>query len=172
MVRNTTRFKIAVETFQNSSDMSEAEAEVYVLRELAGWSRGDTARELDKSESTVDTQLQAAKKKARLPEITKIEPHKRVRGDDAVDIWFANDARLRYRAREDDDGETTIVEQTYRADDPDTVWEEFDLALDGDELHEVALETVAEYINEYRNDIDACRFDWAHVLEATTVFEA
>lgn len=167
----TQQFEIAVDTFQDSSGMSEPEAEVFVARELAGWNRSYTAETLQKSTSTVDNQHQAAKKKVRMPEVAKIETHKRHVGDRVVDIWFPNDARLRYRATDSDPDRDTILEETYRADAPDSVHESFDLAVDPDELHETALESVAMYINEYREDFEAFQFDWNNVFEAITTYE-
>jgi hypothetical protein len=152
--------------------MSQAEAEVFVGRELAGWSRSYVAETIDKSVSTVDNQHQSAKQKARMPEITKVDSHKRASDDRVVDIWFANDARLRYRATDSDPERSTILEETFRADDPHSVWDTADLVIDPDELHEVALESISRYLEDYRNDFEAAQFDWSNLFEALTCHEA
>lgn len=45
--------------------LSRAEAEVFVCREVLGLDRHQTANRLDKSKSTIDSQYQRAKRKAR-----------------------------------------------------------------------------------------------------------
>ena len=173
MSRNTSRFEIAVETLQNSSDMSEAEAEVYVLRFLDGLSRSETADRLDKGESTVDTQYQNAKKKAQLPAIDTV---KRVSATNtgfeeglAYEIWFENEAMLRYVWNEERD---EIVEDTIAADDPHSIQQSFEVGGSEDELAEYALESIEEYTRNYRDDPEACRTDWSPVFEALTLYSA
>ncbi|GGL55285.1 sigma factor-like helix-turn-helix DNA-binding protein [Halocalculus aciditolerans] len=168
------RFDLAVETFVESSDMTTSEAEVYICRYLEGLTVAETQDRLDKSEQTVYNQASRAKKKARLPEVSKIETHARVTPmeDEAVIIWFANQAKLQYRVREHEDGETTVYEETAAADDPHTIVESFDVSIDADELRETALESLAEYINEYQDDPEACRRDCTHVFEALTLYGA
>lgn len=164
----TAQFETAVETFQNNSEMSGAEAEVFVARRLAGWSRSYAADELGKSENTIDNQLGSATKKAKMPAISKVESHKRVSGDRVVDIWFENDARLRYRATDSEPDRSTILEETFRADDPETVYSSGDLAVEPDELHEVALESISMFVNDYKDDLDAFESDWTNLFEALT----
>lgn len=96
-----------------------------------------------------------------LPPITKIESIAFV-GEErrpAVVIWFANDTALRY-VWNDERGE--IREQTYT---DGVVHDEWGVGGEKDELAEYALESVAEYINSYQNDPDACKMDWVHVYE-------
>lgn len=167
------RFDVAVETFQDSSGMTESEAEVYVLRALDGRSRSEVAEQLEKSESTVDTQHQNAKQKAALPAIDTVErksPRNTGVGEgEAYEIWFENGARLRY-AWNEDRGE--IVEATFAADDPQSVHERFDVGGSEDELAEFALESICEYTQSYRDDPEACRMDWSPVFEALTLYKA
>lgn len=170
-VDRTTQFTTAVETFQNSTEMSEAEAEVFVARQLAGWGRSYTAKELDKSKNTVDNQVRSAKDKAKMPGISKVEPHKRVSGDRVIDIWFDNDARLRYRSTNSHPERETILEETFRADDPETVHTSTDLALEIDELHKVSLESISMYINDYKDNLDAFDSEWHNLFEALTCYE-
>lgn len=132
--------------------------------------RKEAARYLDVEPSTLDTQHQRAKTKGvRLPGVSKIETAARVGVDEdpAVVIWFANDAKLQYRWNGEE-----IVEETAAADDPRTVVESFGVGGERDRLAEYALESLAEYLNEYREDIDACRRDWPHVFEALTCCQA
>lgn len=160
----------AVETFANHSDMTEREAEAYVWREIRGVRRAEAAEQMDVSENTLDNQLQAARQKVSLPPISKIETHTFVSPEKlpAVVIWFANGAKLRYV--EEEDG--TVNEQTYRATDPDSVYESYDIGVDPEEMREAAFESVAEYINVYQDDVDAIRRDWPHVFEAIVLFGA
>jgi hypothetical protein len=170
MSRNTSRFETAVETVQNSSGLSEGAAEAYVARELEKLGRKEAARYLDVEPSTLDTQHQRAKTKGvRLPEVSKIETAARVGADEdpAVVIWFANDAKLQYRWDGDE-----IVEETAAADDPHTVVQSFGVGGEREELSAYALESLGEYLNEYRGDIDACRSDWPHIFEALTCCQA
>lgn len=169
-----TRFDLAVETFQNSSGMSEGEAKVYVLRTLNGRSRSETADQLDKSEGTVDTQYQTAKAKARLPEVSQIDLHTTVAAmeDKAVIIWFENGAKLQYRVHEHDGGGTSVYEETAAADNPDCIVESVQSAISAEGIRGAALESLAKYINKYRDDPDACRQDWPHIFEATTLYSA
>jgi len=173
MSRNTSRFETAVETFQNSGHMSEAEAEVYVLRFLNGLSRREVADQLDKSESTVDTQYQSAKKKAQLPAIDTV---KRVSAtntgyeeDIAYEIWFENESMLRYVWNEE---RGQIIEDTIAADDPHSIYKSFEVGGSEDELAEYTLESITEYTQTYRDDPKACRKDWTHVFEAITLYGA
>jgi len=173
MSRNTSRFDAAVETFQNSSDMSEAEAEVYVLRFLDGLSRSETADQLDKSESTVDTQYQNAKSKAQLPDIdvVKRESSKNTGFEEgeSYEIWFDNQAMLRYVWN---DERQEIVENTVAADDPHSIQQSFEVGGSEDELAEFALESIEEYTRNYRDDPKACRKDWSPIFEAITLYSA
>jgi DNA-binding CsgD family transcriptional regulator len=173
MSRNTSRFETAVETFQNSSDMSEAEAEVYVLRFLNGVSRSEAADQLDKSESTVDTQYQSAQKKAQLPNIDTV---KRVSATNtgydegaAYEIWFENESMLRYVWNEE---RGHIFEDTIAADDPHSIHKSSDVRGSQDELAEYTLESIIEYTRSYRDEPEVCRKDWPHVFEAITLYGA
>jgi len=165
-------FKTAVKTFQDSSDMTRAEAKVFVARELAGWSRPFASDALEKSKSTIDNQHQAAKKKTRLPGISKVEAQKRVGDDRVVDIWFGNDARLRYRATDSDPDRDTILEQTFRADDSETVDTTTELAIDPAELDATALGGIGLYLDDYRDDINAMRDHWTNLFSALTCHKA
>jgi len=174
MAQNKSRREIAAETFQNSSDMTEREAEAYVLRELAGVGRGRAAVQLgDVSESTVDTLHQRAKNKARLPSIAMVQ---RVSASNtgsaegkSYEVWFENDAMLRY-VWNDEHGE--IREETYRADDPRSTHESFGVGGSEDELGEYTLESIEEYTKNYRDDVAACKSDWTHIYEALTCYKA
>ena len=172
MSRNTDRFEIAVETFMNTSDLTEAEAEVFVHRQLDGRGRAETAQLLDKDASTVDSLQQRYKQKEiSLPSISKINTHERVgfNEDSAVVVYFENGAQLRYRA---DSDEGTVYEETIRADDPDSVYESMDVGIEATDMREAALESIAEYINVYQNDVDACVDDWPHVYESLTGYRS
>lgn len=161
-----------VETFQNSG-LSEGEARVHALR-LDGLSHSEIAQTLDLEVGTVKSYCARIDKKGvSLPHISKVETHARVTPEDdrAVVIWFENGAKLRYRVREHEDGETTVYEEAFRADDPHSVYESFDLALDAEEIEEAALETISEYLN-IREDPEAVRKDWPHVFEALTLVSA
>lgn len=157
----TVAYDVATDAFERGG-MTEAEAEVYVMRELEQYQRAQVADRLGKEESTVDTLHQRAKKKAALPPVTKI-------GKDyptSITIWFENDAQLRYRW---DDEREEIVEETFLANDPHSVYEELGVGGEQSELPEYALESLGEYINEYQNDPEACRKDWTPVYGALTL---
>lgn len=173
MSQNTCRFDAAVETFQNSSDMSRAEAEVYVFRFLDGLSRSETADQLDKSKSTVDTQYQNAQKKAQLPKIDTIK-HQSSKNTgyeegEAYEIRFENGAQLRYVWNSERE---VIYEETIAADDPHSIHQSFELGGAEDELAEYTLESIEEYTRNYRDDPEACRTDWTPVFEAITLYGA
>lgn len=162
------RTQKAIETFTNAG-LTQAEAEVYVHRELMQLSREETRQQLEKeSKSTVDSLHQNAKDKAEMPAISKIETHARVtpQEDKAVVIWFENGAKLRYRV-----ADNTVYEETFNAVDPHSVHESFDLAVNLDELEETALESVSEYINNYQDDPEALRKDWSNVYSAIALYE-
>jgi len=169
----TNKFTRAVETFRESSGLSEREAQVYVARRIRG--RKETAQWLDISPSTVDTLLDRAEKKdPQLPAVTKVEYPDHNRPDGVVEaatIWFGNGAALMYRLY-DEDGRVTLREETYGADDPHSVLESFGVGGDGDSVAESALESLSEYLRSYRDDIEACRRDWPAVFEAITLHQA
>lgn len=170
MTRNRSRFDVAVQTFQNSSALSEGAAEAYVARELEGMGRTEAARYLGINPSTLDTQHQRAKQKdIRFPEVSKIETTARVGPDrdPAVVIWFANDAKLQYRWNGNE-----IVEETAAAHDPGSVVESIAVGGDREELAEYALESLAEYLDVYREEPDVLRSDWPHVFESVTCYQA
>lgn len=170
-MQHKNRFQTAVETFQNSSGLSEREAQVYVARRIDNRGRKETAQWLDIEPSTVDTLLDRAEKKSpQLPSVTKVEYPDHNRPDGVVEaatIWFENDAALMYRLY--DDG--TLREETYGADDPHSVLESFDVGGEDDNVAEFALESLAEYLQSYRAPED-CRRDWPHVFEAITLHQA
>ena len=167
----TDRRQTAIETFANHTDMTGREAEVFVLRKLTGIHRAAVAEQLGISENTVDNHLAHAKEKAKLPNIDSVDRVGASKtGDDegvAWDIWWPNDARVRYvwnRAAEE------IHEQTYRADDPDTVHNSWGVGGSEDEVAEFALTTLQEFTQEWRDDLDACVFDMPDLFEAVTCY--
>jgi len=169
----TKALETAIDTFANHTDMTEREAEAYVHREIAGHSRGETARLMGISESTVDTQVQNAKPKAHLPHIDQV---KRISATNTVpeqgkawEIWFENGAMLRYVWNTELE---EIVEQVTRADDPHSIWS--DMAVNGseDELEEYALESISEYTRSFRDDVESCRHEWSPVYEAIVCHRA
>ena len=173
-MQHKNRFTTAVETFENSSGLSEREAQVYVARRIDDVGRQQTARWLDLNPSTVDTLLDRAEKKhPRLPAIEKVDYPDHDRPDDVVEaatISFANGAALMYRLY-DEEGDVTLREETYGADDPHSVLESFDVGGEGDNVAEFALESVSEYLQSYRAPED-CRRDWPAVFEAITLHKA
>lgn len=161
-----------VETLQNSG-LSEGEARVHALR-LDGLSHSEIAQSLDLEVGTVKSYCARIDEKGvSLPHISKVETHARVgpEQDRAVIIWVENGAKIQYRARVEEDGETTVHEEVFRADDPDSVYDSFDLALGVEEIEEAALETISEYLN-IREEPETVRKDWPHVFEATTLIAA
>lgn len=167
------RFEAAVETFQNSSGMTEREAEAFVLRVLDGIHRQAAADRMGISKSTVDKHVHAAKQKVRLPhidEVVRVSP--RNTGTDegrAYEIRFPNGALLRY-VWNGEKGE--IVESVNRADDPISTYRQFGVGGSEEELAEYALESISEYTRVYRDDWEACRKDWPHVFEALTGYKS
>ena len=159
-----------VETF-TSGGLRKKQAQVHALR-LQGLTQAEIADQLDMPKGTVKSHANRVDEKAAylLPHVSKIEPRARVtpEEDRAVVIWFENGAKLQYRV--DDRGD--VYEETFRADDPDSVYEQAAVPVAADELEEAALETLAMYINDYRTDMDALRTDWTPVYEAVTCLPA
>ena len=167
---DTDRYDHAVETFQNAG-LTPTEAKVWVLRELEGVGRSDAAEHLGMSPTNVDTHHQNAKgKDLELPHVTRIETDVSVKAtpDQAVDVWLANGAKIRYRA---DSDEGTVYEEVFRAGDPDTVHSSDDLELVADDLKAVALESIKLYL-QFRTDIEALREKMPNVFEAITLYPA
>lgn len=174
MRQNKSSREAATETFQNHTEMTEREAEVYVMRELIGANRSETAMNLgDISESTVDTLHQRAKKKAELPriDVVKRESSKNTGSAEglAYEIWFENEAMLRYVWNEER-GE--IREEVFAANDPRTLHDGFDVGGSEDELAEYAMESIEQYTRNYQDDIDALERDWSPLYEALTCHKA
>lgn len=161
-----------VETFENSG-LSEGEAKVQALR-LEGKSQSEIAQILGLEVGTVKSYCaRIDDKDISLPHISRVDSHARVtpEEDRAVVIWFDNGAKLRYRVRERGDGGTTMYEEVFRADDPDSVYESFDVTVEPEDLEEAALETIAEYL-AMREEPETVRKDWSHVFEALTLIPA
>lgn len=153
--------EIPIEAFVMGG-MTEAEATAYTYRELENLARQTAADELGTSASNVDTLHQRAKKKAALPPISKIDAD----WGKCITIWFQNDAQLRYRWDDDEEG---IVEETFQANDPHSVFDSVGVGGEQEELEEYALAAVERYINEYQNDAKACLNDWTPVYQAITL---
>lgn len=169
MVRLTSGRETAIETFANHTEMSEREAEAFVLRELMGIRRGEVADMMEISESTLDNHVQSAKQKARLPHIDHV---KRVSAKntgyeegESYEIWFENGALLRYVWNEE---LGQIKEETATAADAHSIHESMAIGGSEDELAEYTLESLEEYTRTYREDWKACRQDWGPVFEAIT----
>lgn len=156
MKMNTQRsaFDVAVKAFKHS--LATKRAEAYVARDVVGMGRQEAARHLGRDPSTVDTQLQTARKRVELPPVTKIEFPTRVGASEAraVVIWFANDTALRYVATPEG-----IEEQTYR---DGSVHQSVLVGRGDDELAEYALAALQMY-HELRDDPDQLRQDWSPV---------
>ena len=107
------------------------------------------------------------------PEITKIDTTARV-GEHhrtAVVIWFGGEGALRYVWHDVHSGiEGEIQEQTYL---DGVVHDSYGVGIDVDRRHlsSFALETVAEYINSYRDNPEAMEKDWPHVHELLTAID-
>lgn len=99
-----------------------------------------------------------------LPSVSKIETTARVGTErhPAVVIWFENNTALRY-VWDAEQGE--IVEQTY----DEVVHNEVSVGGSREELAEYALESLAEYINSYQDDPDACQLNWPHIYDMLQV---
>lgn len=151
-----------------SNGLSQRQAEVQALR-LQEIPQKQIADILDMELGTVKSHCHRVDGKLDegvriLPEISKIEYPARVgeRKRPAVIIWFQNDTALRY-VWYDEKG--SILEETvYKG----IVHDSYDVGGDRDQLEEYALMTVAEYINEYRDNVDALRRDWPAVFEGIT----
>jgi len=164
-----------VETFE-AAGLSEAEAKVQALR-LQGLSRSEVADFLDVGVETVRPQWDRidSDEPVRLSPVIHIEPDARVRADaekaaiswtSGVVFTFGNGAKLQYRRS---NIEETVYEDVFRADDPKDVSHSTNLVADPEEYREIALESLAEYVNTYRTDVEALREDWPSVYEALTL---
>lgn len=173
MAQNESRYDAAVALFENTG-MSESEARAYVIRELHGLGRQEAAQTMDADPSTVDTLHQRAKQKATLPDIVRVDPNAETGHAErrAIEIWFENEALLRYVVREHETGEVAVYEEIYAADDPASLYEKFDISIEPDELERAALESLDEYVRTYKHDPEALRHDWPHVFEAITLYGA
>lgn len=160
-----------VKTFQNGG-LTEGEAKVQTLR-LQDLSQKEIADHLDIELGTVKSYCNRidTEKSFRLPGVSKIGTHAKVTADHdtAVVIWFENGAKLRYRA---DTSDKRVYEEVFKADDPYSVYETIGVAVDTDRLHEVALESLAEYINGYREMPERLRNKCPHLFEALTLLPA
>lgn len=96
-----------------------------------------------------------------LPRISKVEYPTRVGSEErrAAVIWFENDTALRYVWNEE---RGQIQEQTYLGG---VVYSSHDVGGSEAEIADYALLSVSEYINELREDPEACRFDWGHIYD-------
>jgi hypothetical protein len=104
-----------------------------------------------------------------LPRVSKIEPHARVgeHEEPAVELWFEpGDRALRYRWS-DDVGE--ILEESYH---DGVVHDSYAVGGERSDLAAFALESLAEYMNTYREQPDAAANDWPHIYELLTFDEA
>lgn len=169
MTDTTDRRQTAIDTFANHTTMSEREAEVYVLRRLAGVRRGETARLLGIAENTVDNHLSSAAEKAALPNIKDVNRQSpRNTGYNEGVAWelrFPNGAMVRYVWRTDTEA---IHEQTISAADPHSIHKDWDVGGTADGVAEYTLETLQEYTKEWRHDLDVCATDAPDVFAALT----
>ena len=158
-----------VKTFEDSG-LSNGEAKVQTLR-LQGLSHSEIADQLDIKTGTVASYCNRIdnNKTVRLPGISKIETTTRVSPEEypAVVIWFDNGAKLRYVNQNG-----TVLKEVFKADDPDSVYESYDISVDPESMQEAALESIAEYINIYRDNLYATRADWPHVYESLLLIPA
>lgn len=95
-----------------------------------------------------------------LPDITRLETGAIVDDQPAIEIEFGNEAELRYVW----DGDT-IREQTYH---DGVVHDERQVGGDRENLGDVALESLQQYINEFKHDPQWCKLEWPHVYELLT----
>jgi len=96
-----------------------------------------------------------------LPAISKVEypTHVSPEKNPAVVVWFENETALRY-VWDKERGE--IEEQTYV---DGCVYSGHWVGGSREELEDYALMSVSEYINELREDPEACEYDWGHIYE-------
>lgn len=172
MSRNKDRRQTAIATFTDHTDMTEREAEVFVLRKLAAIHRSAVAEQLDISENTVDNHLANAAEKAALPNIDTVDRVGASKTGDgkgvAWDIWWPNEARVRYVWNRETE---EIDEVTHRADDPQSVHNSWGVGGAEDEVAEFALTTLQEFTQDWRADLDACVFDMPDLFAAVTCYD-
>lgn len=170
MERNTTTTdRDELETTLTNAGLGPQEARAYILREIEGMGRPQAAEQLDKSASTVDTQVQKAKKKlnamgaavdeATIPRISKLDRYTK-EGDTVVRVWFDNDAFVQWRHVGATD---SIREECGRPQDNGTVYEGADVSggagvSDPGDVDEYATVSLSEYFSF--TSPDDLKFDW------------
>lgn len=99
-----------------------------------------------------------------LPEIRKIDTTARSPDNEPqIVIWFEpGDRAVRYRWSED---WQQIMEETYL---DGVVHDSFEVGGKRSQLAEFSLESVAEYIQSYRQNPEAAERDWPHIYELLT----
>lgn len=160
----------SVETFAKYGGLTEREAEAYVWRELRNVRRSETARQMEIGANTVDELVQRAKKKVHLPHIdtVKCQPSTETgfREGLAYEIWFQNEAMLRYVW---DEERECIVEETYGANDPQSVLDSHTFNDAEEDIPEYTLATIEEYTRSYRDNPEEWD-DWPNVFEAIALW--
>lgn len=163
---------ITTETFTDAG-LSPEQSKVQKLR-MEGLTHNEIARQLQKEPGTVKSHINRIDEKINnndarlLPEVSKIETTARVGEQErpSIIIWFDNDTALRYTWNTETEN---IEEETYHNG---VVHDSYPISGDREQLHEYTLETLAEYINIYRDDFESLRNDWPHVFELLTGIEA
>lgn len=96
-----------LEVTLRKAGLGPQEARAYVLREVSGVGRSETAARLEKSANTIDSQLQSAKKKLDAMEAAVADPRTSDMLTPVAELWSETVGLLLYS-----DGETMIVDES------------------------------------------------------------
>ena len=95
-----------------------------------------------------------------LPGISRLSYHREA-GRTTATCWFETGAQLRYREREDG----SLIEEVFRADDPDSVYEKVVVGHPDDHDDMTACACLVESLDVYHDfrhdDSQALRGDWS-----------
>jgi predicted DNA-binding protein (UPF0251 family) len=165
----TTTDRTELETTLTDAGLGPQEARAYILRDIEGVGRADAAETLEKNPNTIDSQVQAARKKldamqqavdeATIPRVSKLDRYTQ-EDNTIVRLWFENGAFIGWRHI----GETgEIREECGRPQDNGTVFESHDVSggsgvSDSSDVDEYATVSLSEYLSF--SSPDDLRYDW------------
>jgi hypothetical protein len=92
---------------------------------------------------------------------------KNLTGTENVVIWLENGGKIRYKRTEDG----AIKQQTFKPNDPHTVWESTEVGTEDDSVREFAMDWIEWYSNADEEEIKSDDFSGC-VLANSTVYKS